>query len=310
MSPEQLLEWATGTSQQHPLLQVQALDRLDPELSSDHGSWDGSLPLPSRSQWEIKEALGQTWPCGKVESEAQAVQAARKEFTWSKLNPQQQDEFREACKAGWQVWSDNGAMQVLDSSTSKRVVADLRRRGDMAKLLRPRWVMTGKNDCLRTENTSLPLKANSRLVVSGYQDESAYRLRKDAPTRTRLSQHIPFVLTASNFLFGWHLHSADIKSAIMKGERDLEGAREVYLRNVGGLTDMPRLPCPDDCICKIGKGIFGLADAPRQWYLRLNRALLERGRQRSPVDHACWFLWKMDDPTSLYGMIISHVDDL
>lgn len=312
---DQLLEWAAGTSQQHPLLQVQALaalDRLDPELNevNDHGSWDGRWQLPSRSQWEIKEALGQTWPCGKVEYEAQAVQAARKEFTWSKLNPQQKDEFREACKAGWQVWSDNGAVEALDPATSKRVIADLRRRGEMAKLLTPRWVMTDKNDGLRTENRQLPLKANSRLVVPGYQDESAYGLRKDAPTGSRLSQHILFVLTASNVLFGWRLHSADIKSAFMKGERYIEGLREIYLRNVGGPSDMPRLPFSDDCICKIAKGVFGLADAPRQWYLRLNRALLERGWQRSPVDHACWFLWKKDDPTSLHGMIISHVDDL
>jgi hypothetical protein len=312
---EQLLEWATGTSQQHPLLQVQALaalDRLDPELHevNDHGSWDGRWQLPSRSQWEIKEALGQTWPCGKVEYEAQAVQAARKEFTWSKLDSQQKDAFREACKSGWQVWSDNGAVEVLDPATSKRVIADLRRRGEMSKLLTPRWVMTDKNDGLRTANNQLPLKANSRLVVPGYQDESAYGLRKDAPTGSRLSQHILFVLTASNFLFGWRLHSADIKSAFMKGERYLEGAREIYLRNVGGPSDMPRLPFSDDCICKIVKGVFGLADAPRQWYLRLNRALLGRGWQRSPVDHACWFLWKKDDPTSLHGMIISHVDDL
>lgn len=30
--------------------------------------------------------LGQTWPCGKVAYEAQAVQAARKEYSWSNMH--------------------------------------------------------------------------------------------------------------------------------------------------------------------------------------------------------------------------------
>ena len=48
---QQLMEWAIGETQQHPLLQVQALaalDRLDPELGAvhDHGSWDGRWQFP------------------------------------------------------------------------------------------------------------------------------------------------------------------------------------------------------------------------------------------------------------------------
>ena len=71
-SREQLVDWALESGNQHPLLQVQALaamDRLDPSVTAveDHGSWDGRWQLPSRSEWKAKEAMCQTWPCGRAE---------------------------------------------------------------------------------------------------------------------------------------------------------------------------------------------------------------------------------------------------
>lgn len=148
------------------------------------------------------------------------------------------EEFRKACDAGWSVWSENEAVEILSPSESKRVVEDLRKRGEGAKLLRPRWVFTDKNDGLRTESRDLPLRASSRLVVPGYQDESAYGLRKDAPTCSRTSQHVLFTVTSSRYAEGWRIYSADIKSAFMKGDRYEEGSREIYLQNIGGTHDI------------------------------------------------------------------------
>lgn len=56
------------------------------------------------------------------------------------------------------------------------------------------------------------------------------------------------------------------------------------------------------------KGIFGLSDSPRRWYLRLNKALRKLGWTRSNLDYALWFLWGND--CALKGVIASHVDDL
>ena len=71
----------------------------------------------------------------------------------------------------------------------------------------------------------------------------------------------------------------------------------------------PSLPLGASGLARIKKGVFGLSDAPRQWYLRLHRALSERGWERSPMDFACWFLWSADR-TRLEGVVLSHVDDL
>ena len=41
-------------------------------------------------------------------------------------------------------------------------------------------------------------------------------------------------------------------------------------------------------VAKVLKGIFGLADAPREWYLRLARELGEDNWIRSSLDLALW----------------------
>ena len=56
------------------------------------------------------------------------------------------------------------------------------------------------------------------------------------------------------------------------------------------------------------KGVFGLADAPREWYLRLSRTLAENKWIKSSLDGACWYL--RDASGSLIGMLVGHVDDL
>ena len=157
---EKLVEWASGKTEQHPLRQIQAmaaLDRLDPEMCEvrDHGSWKGQWQLPSRTQWERREALSLTWPIGQEDYEALSVQASRKEYPWSTMSTFQKDEFRQACDSGWSVWSDNEAVEILTPLDSKKVIDDLKRRGEMAKLLRPRWVFTDKHDGLRTESRAV-----------------------------------------------------------------------------------------------------------------------------------------------------------
>lgn len=105
----------------------------------------------------------------------------------------------------------------------------------------------------------------------------------------------------------WTLLSADIKSAFMKGDAYMDGTRELFMENIRGALDEPRLPFPG--LARIRKGVFGLSDAPRRWYLRLNKSLIQQGWQRTTLDYACWVLWSPCG-TRLDGVLISHVDDL
>ena len=54
--------------------------------------------------------------------------------------------------------------------------------------------------------------------------------------------------------------------------------------------------------------MFGLSDAPREWYLRLHRCLTDHGWIRGWIDQATWLLFGEDG--SLEGILVGHVDDL
>ena len=169
----------------HPLVRLQAqvaVDLVEGENleAKDHGTWDGRWPLPSRSEYESFVRAGLRWP-------------ARKEYHWRSMNAEQRELFREAAREAWNVWVRNDAVETLTEEETAKVLATLKQRGEMHKILTPRYVFTDKNDGLRTSSNNLPIKASARLVVPGYKDETAFDLRKDAPTASRTSQH-PSVL--------------------------------------------------------------------------------------------------------------------
>lgn len=108
---------------------------------------------------------------------------------------------------------------------------------------------------------------------------------------------------------GWHLWSVDVKSAFLKGELFEEGERELYITNIRTLSpDEPRLPLGKWNLARLKKGVFGLADSPRRWYLRLHRSMVRLGRKRSSMDAAMWTLRDADGV--LQGIALSQVDDI
>ena len=222
---------------EHPLKLLQ--EQAEREKQSDHavhdnGTWHGIWPLPSRSEWNARRHHGLLWPRGS--HEVDAVQTARKEYKWKDIPKADRPAFHAAAKAGWQVWVDNGAVEVLSKAQADEVRARLKSTGKQSCLLTPRFVYTDKHDGLRTPSKPLPLKANARLVVPGFQDITAYLVRRDAPTGSRTSHHFLLMYTASK---RWLLFSADVKSAFLKGENFGPDERELYVSQI-------RVSSPDE----------------------------------------------------------------
>ena len=80
-----------------------------------------------------------------------------------------------------------------------------------------------------------------------------------------------------------------------------------------------RIPLAPGQLATVRKGIFGLADAPRQWWLRLSRSVREHGWTRTLIDGATWLFWEpgsapidssSSGPRKLHGIMVAHVDDL
>ena len=293
LSKDQVIK-SLGDPSLHPLVHVYnqaCLDRSDP-LScriDDHGSWDGRWCLPSRTEWHVRTRLGLAWPTGaqdQQDHETLAAQTAHKEFTWRQMTAEEKVEFRKAAAQAWDVWDENDAVEVLSPEESDRVRQRLRMNQEYGKILTPRFVFTDKHSGLRTAQNPLLLKARARIFIW-------------TAAHNKLKKPVKEV---------WRLMSADVKSAFLKGDPFMKSDRELFMSNIKDAHDAPQLPF-GDCLARIRKGVFGLSDAPRMWYLRLNRALCEIGWERSPMDFACWMLWNKDR-TALDGIIVSHVDDL
>ena len=312
---EQLLRLAQGGADLHPLLQVQAqveCDRLQGSVSEkapDHGTWDGRWSLPSSSQHELLQRLGAPLPAGQPDDVHEVCAAGgRKEKIWSKMSPSERTLWKEAAVKGWSAYVDNDAVKVLSLQESLAVRKELARKGELDRIMTPRFVLTDKNDGLRTEGANLPPAPSARLVVPGFKDRANLEgeIRRDAPTGSRLSQHLLLCLVAYHSAT-WNLLAADVKSAFLKGDPFV--TRELYIGPTNEKTG-PEIPLPRGCLAKVLKGVFGLADAPRQWWLKLASSLERRGWVRSALDQAVWFLWSGPERKTLCGMIISHVDDL
>ena len=152
-------------------------------------------------------------------------------------------------------------------------------------LINVRWVITEK-----FSGASKVVKA--RLVAKGFE-ESSSNLRKDSPTC--LKENLRLVLSiASNKR--WKIHSLDVKSAFLQGKKI---ARSVFLR--------PPIEAHTDKVWKLKKTIYGLSDASRSWYLRVQEVLESVKMVMCKYDY-CLFVW-FDGNGELAGIICIHVDD-
>ena len=90
----------------------------------------------------------------------------------------------------------------------------------------------------------------------------------------------------------------------MKGDPCLN--RELYLCGVDERRNPP-IPLKPDQLCQVLKGIFGLADAPREWWVRLSRSMEEHGRCRTLM---CFWIFNNAGEKILEAVVVAHVEDL
>jgi hypothetical protein len=137
------------------------------------------------------------------------------------------------------------------------------------------------------------VKAKARLVARGFED-AEQGLLTSSPTCGRGMYRLAVQLCANR---GWVPSCIDITTAFLQGE---PLNRDVYLQPPRGYAE-------DNVVWKLLKGVYGLSDAPRKWYLKVARTFRELKSQMVPFDQA-FFYW-LDDNGVLIGIITVHVDD-
>jgi len=96
---------------------------------------------------------------------------------------------------------------------------------------------------------------------------------------------------------GWSLHQMDIHNAFLHG--DLHD--DIYMKLPLGFR-----PTKPNVVCKLKKSLYGLRQAPRQWFSKLASALRDYGFQQSPFDHSLFTFARK----GVFLALLIYVDDL
>ena len=95
------------------------------------------------------------------------------------------------------------------------------------------------------------------------------------------------------------IHQMDVNTAFLNGDLD----EEIYMRQPDGFV----VPGKEQLVCKLNKSLYGLKQAARAWYTKIDRVLLELGFSRLEADH-CVYQFHDGDNVVIY--IALYVDDL
>ena len=148
-----------------------------------------------------------------------------------------------------------------------------------------RWVLTEK----QVQGTN---RIKARLVARGFEEENVDDIRSDSPTVTKENLRLVCTIIASH---EWTLHSMDVTAAFLQGTP---------------INRIVHLVPPDEAntnkLWKLKIPVYGLVDASRSWYLKVERELNTQGAMKSKYDNALFF-WRKDD--QLHGIMCCHVDD-
>lgn len=85
----------------------------------------------------------------------------------------------------------------------------------------------------------------------------------------------------------WEAHHMDVKSAFLNGEL----SEEVYVAQPPGYL----VTGEEARVLKLKKALYGLRQAPRAWYGKLDESLTALGFMRSPLEHV---VYRRGDATS------------
>ena len=209
----------------------------------------------------------------------------RVEVSYRRLSDQDKELFKKAMQKEWQSWIDN------------KVTSLCKRQGiSPERIIRARWVLTWKKSSDPDDRSKVP---KARLVLIGWEDPELGKIATDSPTLRKESKHLVLSICASK---RWKVFGADIKTAFLSGDRT---QREIYFKPPPELREWLQLSTDD--LFRLEKAAYGLAEAPRAWFLRLSRELREVGLTQSQLDPC---LFTLRSKNQIIGVCGIHVDDL
>ena len=209
----------------------------------------------------------------------------RVEVSFRKLSPADKKLFEGAMKKEWNSWIEN---KVTSLCKTRGVPID--------RIIKARWVLVWKKSSDPDDKTKTP---KARLVLVGWQDPELGKIQTDSPTLRKETKHMILSICAS---MRWKIWGADIKTAFLSGD---PSQRDIYFRPPPEIKEWMQLS--QDDLFRLEKAAYGLAEAPRAWFLRLSREMSSVGLSVSQLDPCLYTLKKNK---KLVGVCGVHVDDI
>ena len=150
------------------------------------------------------------------------------------------------------------------------------RKHKIQNFITGRWVLTIKRD--KDGNF---LKCKARWVLRGFQDAQHWDLQTDSPCATRPGFRLQCQDAANNDHDIGHI---DLKTAFLQGET-FDEHRDVVCQLP------PEAGYPPHMGARLKRAAYGLNDAPRLWFNRLDKALRSYGLVPTRADRCCYVLY-------------------
>jgi hypothetical protein len=242
-------------------------------LDADH---DDEAPLRFR---HVDDIIGQATPPGFIDRnlEERLLLASDAEPT----------SFQEALRYDHWRHAMLDEMTSIEASGTWKLV-------DLPRGVKPiglKWVFKTKKDA-----SGVITKHKARLVAKGYVQQQGIDFDEVfAPVARLESVRLLLAHAASQ---GWAVHHMDVKSAFLNGVLQ----EQVYVEQPPGFV----LKEHENKVLHLVKALYGLRQAPRAWYAKLDSSLIELGFQRSNFEHAVYFRGSGD-----HRLVVGvYVDDL
>lgn len=250
------------------------------------------LPRRNRRNRLLHEAFFAYGPNWDGASECYLTKGKKtKEVKYRQVSEEVRQQFRDAMNKEWSGWLDLDAVTVLSPSEVRR------RRIPRERWIKTRFVLTDKNEPFRTPQRDMPVLPKARLVVWGHVDPELPFLKTDAPTISELATHLIYQAAAS---WGSPLVHGDIKQAFLSG---VEVEKQTYL--IPPVEGLPGVEPGSLLVPR--KAIYGYADAPRCFWLKLSQEAEKAGWVQSKLEKALFYFY--DSQGKLCGLGGPHVDD-
>ena len=173
-------------------------------------------------------------------------------------------EIRRAKLEEFKSYMDNDTIRLMDR----------RKLGKETNFLTGRWVLTVKVD--KDGHFS---KFKARWVCRGFQDKFAWDQQTDSPTATRYGFRLVSQCAANRY---WDLFHLDLKTAFLQGEHYNLESRQVVVQLPSDIGLPPWLVG----LCL--RPVYGLNDAPRRWWNRLDKFLRSVGLEPTRADRCTY----------------------